>query len=193
MGKWELGAKKRQSGRSLGFGGGPGSAGFWSLVNLLGSMLPALCSACGGDGTSTPRRDPVPCSSVTLPDTGQVEEFKAADATPTGAGGPLQDGEYGLSAHIRYRAIQDGETASVMRAALRLSGAGSVMDYGYVESEPGEVEEPDGFSARVTAHEQRLTLAISCPEQKTSEVSYTASANALSIFEGNEELRFQRR
>jgi hypothetical protein len=136
---------------------------------------------------------PVECQQLTLPATAHEQQFQVVDALPVGAGGTLKDGNYELIAHIRYRAMTSGEEAGSMRAALRLRNGATVMDYLYDEGAPGEPENASGFTARVALKGNVMQLEMVCPPSRSSAVGYTAAGDELSLFEENEELRFQRR
>jgi hypothetical protein len=150
-----------------------------------------LLSGCGDESEDT-ESGPVECEYVTLPDVAYPEETEFVDAPPEGTGGPLTDGDYELVAFIRYRSPGDCLSDQVARAALRLKNRGTAMSYIY-SSEPGEPENPKGFSGRVQANGNVLQIAMVCPEMKTISVGYTASGELLSLFEDDEELRFERR
>jgi hypothetical protein len=157
-----------------------------------------LCSCSDDDsaeatGPDTSNDGPVECQELTLPETAVLEEFRAADVVPQGSGGRLVDGAYELVGHVRHRAASSGETGSWMRAALRLRNGAKVIDYLFDEGDLGEPASPGGFTARVTTQQNVMLIEMVCPEPDATALGYTAAGNELSLFEGNEEMRFVRR
>ena len=151
-----------------------------------------LLAGCGGESEDSDA-EPVECEAPTLPNVAYPQETEFVDAPPAGTGGPLTDGDYELVAFIRYRSPGECLSDQVARAAVRLKNRGTVMSYIFDSSAPGEPESPKGFAGRVKANGNVLQVATVCPEMKTISLGYTASGDFLSLFEGEEELRFERR
>ena len=61
------------------------------------------------------------------------------------------------------------------------------------EGVPGEPENARGFTARFTLQENVMQLEMVCPQSGSTALGYTAAGDELSLFEDNEEIRFQRR
>jgi hypothetical protein len=162
-----------------------------SIFALTLVLCGVLLSGCGDESEDT-EPGPVECEYLTLPDVAYPQETEFVDAPPEGTGGPLSDGDYELVAFVRYRAPGDCLSDEVARAALRLKNRGTVMSYVF-SSESGEPENPKGFAGRVKANGNVLEIATVCPEMKTISVGYTASGDRISLFEDDEELRFERR
>lgn len=167
----------------------------WSSHLFVGVSM--VLWGCGDDdGSTKPDASAggvVECQQLTLPAVAHLEQVQIVQAPPAGKGGTLRDGNYELTAHVRYRTTQvDGEPTS-MRAALRLRNGATVMDYSFDEGSPGEPDSPRGFTARVTARENTLMLEMVCPEMRSTSVTFTAAGDELSVFEEDEETRFARR
>lgn len=159
------------------------------------SSMPACGDQSSPPGNEMPQA--IDCEQPSLPDTEVIEQFIPADPIPSGQGGPLQDGDYELTEHIRYRAMTSpAETPTSMRAALRLRSGAKIIDYAFAEDASTELDgvtEITGFTAGVTTSGNQLHLSIVCPDTDDTLLTYTASGSNLSIFEENEELRFERR
>jgi hypothetical protein len=161
----------------------------------------ALVAACGGEAGAPSQPDATAggevgefeCRQVTLPATRHRQQYEISDTVPTGRGGTLKDGDYELVLHVRYVTMEMDLPESSTSAALRLREGARVMDYTYDERVPGEPENPSGFTARVATAENALQLEMVCPDSGGGVMHYTASGNELSLFESNDELRFQRR
>lgn len=149
----------------------------------------------GGAPSCTPAKAAVECQPVTLPQAESVEEFVISEEFPVPTGGPLSDGEYELEAHRRYRSmVIEGETPTVMRAAVRIREGGAVMDYRFVEDTSSLPDsEANGFSAAICASGPFLYGTTACPEGDDFVLGYSAQDDGLVLIEESEEFRFRRR
>lgn len=136
----------------------------------------------------------VSCMPIALPETEVLEQLVVAEVLPSGTGGTLVDGEFELVAHTRYWMMPSTEyTPSLMRAAVRIRNGATVVDYAFVEGASLADQTPDGFTAQIHADGPALGLLAVCPDMSAFDLTYTATATELVLFEENEEFRFQRR
>jgi hypothetical protein len=140
-----------------------------------------------------PATGPVECEVLTLPDDVHSEEIQIVDEIPAGEGGTLVDGDYELVEHVRYLSEPNEDRPTLMRAALRLRNRARVVDYRVDERDPEERENPKGFTAHVVIDGNDIQLEMICPAMESGSIGYTATKDRLSLFEGNEEMRFARR
>ena len=136
----------------------------------------------------------VSCMPIELPASEVVEELVIVEVLPSGMGGTLVDGEFELVAHRRYSLMMPAEyTPPRMRAAVRIRNGGAAIDYAFVEGSSLPDQQPDGFTAQIQADGPTLGLLTVCPEMRAFDLTYTATASELVLFEENEEFKFQPR